>query len=288
MTESLGRGIPTSTDFLAKLEARKRTDQPPLNADRMGTVDGARAQRELVGVFWDASAVDWSRIRRLGVDVARARFRSTLPDLIWNAGALEGNAFTLPEVRTLLDGITVAGHKLRDEEQILALSEGYSYIDELVRDGKFAPTKEISDRVHALIARHEAIESGNFRGEGTPDIGGSVSLAAGGYVPWVPEGELAERWAALEDYLDHTDDARVRALVYNASATRTQYYFDGNKRTARLMMTGILLTAGYDAINIPHARRLEYNLALDELFTTDDATALLAFIASCAHNPDRP
>ncbi len=54
------------------------------------------------------------------------------------------------------------------------------------------------------------------------------------------------------------------------------------KRTARLMMTGELMAHGYEAVNAPHARRLEYNLALDELFSEDDATSLMAFTASCA------
>jgi len=40
-------------------------------------------------------------------------------DFIYNTSALEGNAMTYPEVETLLDGITVGGHKLSDEQQIL-------------------------------------------------------------------------------------------------------------------------------------------------------------------------
>ncbi|QAY60643.1 hypothetical protein ET475_12035 [Microbacterium protaetiae] len=66
------------------------------------------------------------------------------------------------------------------------------------------------------------------------------------------------------------------------AATRAQYYFDGNKRTARLLMSGELMAHGFDVVNIPHARRLEYNVALDEMFTTDDATTLLLFLTSCA------
>jgi Fic family protein len=84
------------------------------------------------------------------------------------------------------------------------------------------------------------------------------------------------------DRLEEVADARERALVFNAAATRTQYYFDGNKRTARLLMSGELMAHGFDVVNIPHARRLEYNIALDEMFTTDDATTLLRFLTSCA------
>lgn len=40
-------------------------------------------------------------------------------DFIYNTSALEGNTMTFPEVQTLLEGITVGGHKLSDEQQIL-------------------------------------------------------------------------------------------------------------------------------------------------------------------------
>lgn len=47
------------------------------------------------------------------------------------------------------------------------------------------------------------------------------------------------------------------------------------------MMAGELMAHGYDAINIPYARKLEFNQCLDELFTTDNATPLLNFLTSC-------
>ncbi|WP_326503845.1 hypothetical protein [Rothia nasimurium] len=84
----------------------------------------------------------------------------TLGQLIWNTAALEGNAFTLPEVITLLDGVTVGGKSIEDEEQIFALSEGYNFVAEHVESGTFELTREFSNQVHALVARHEAIESG--------------------------------------------------------------------------------------------------------------------------------
>ena len=40
-------------------------------------------------------------------------------DFVYNTSALEGNAMTFPEVQTLLEGTTVGGHKLSDEQQVL-------------------------------------------------------------------------------------------------------------------------------------------------------------------------
>ena len=260
--------------------------QPDLTSSATGRtsaelVDHTK-QRKSTGIQWDPSQINHERIRHVGIKNAQHGFRAALPDLIWNAAALEGNTFTLHEVRNLLDGITVSGRKVEEEQQILALSEGYNLVDELVGKSEFRLDKETSDRVHGLVARHEAIESGHFRGEGSVHGGGTVRLTTGGYVDGVPQVELQDRWKLLMYHLAETSDPRMRALVYNAAATRTQYYFDGNKRTARLMMAGELMAHGFDAVNIPNSRRLEFNVALDELFQTEDATQLMAFTVFCA------
>lgn len=249
----------------------------------------ARSRRELeeqyrsTGITWES--FDVTRIPAADTERSRHRFRAELPELIWNTAALEGNTFTLPEVRTLLDNVTVGGRPTRDAAQILALSAGYNRLDELVGAGRFALTKTISDELHALVAVHEAIESGHFRGEGRVDGGGAVRLAGGGVVEGTPHGPggsaLREHFDELLDYLNGVGDARERALLYFASATRRQFYFDGNKRTARLMMTGALMAGGYDLVSIPFARKLELNNALDTMFSTDDATELLRFLTTC-------
>lgn len=234
------------------------------------------------GVRWDAALIDFARIRKTSVERSRFRFKNSMPDLVWNAAALEGNTFTLPEVRTLLDGVTIGGKKIEEEEQVLALVDGYTRLDELVGSGAFALSKEVSDDLHGRVAQHEAIEAGSFRGEGITGGGGTVRLANGGYVDGVPQEKLQERLESTLDFLDALDDPRERALGYFAAATRSQFYFDGNKRTARLMMSGLLMADGYDVVNIPYARRYEFNQTLDTLFADDDATPVMAFIADCA------
>jgi len=43
------------------------------------------------------------------------------------------------------------------------------------------------------VARHEAIESGRFRGERTVQGGGTLRLMSGGYVDGVPQAERSGR-----------------------------------------------------------------------------------------------
>lgn len=266
---------------------------PELNASKLqDSIVDPKAQRQIQK---DATGVSWTnfdveQIKRVEPGRSRYRFISHLPDLIWNAAALEGNLFTLPEVKTLLEGVTVGGKRLFDEEQILALSAAYNRLDELIRYETFCLSKKVSDELHSLLALHEASEAGHFRGEGTVQGGGTVSLAGGGSVAGTDHGKggrlLTEHFDRLIEYLQTIQDPRRRSLIYFVAATRRQFYFDGNKRTARLMMTGELMSHGYDIVSVPYSRSLEYNNALDILFKNNDASEFLRFLGTCAI-PDR-
>jgi hypothetical protein len=48
------------------------------------------------------------------------------------------------------------------------------------------------------------------------------------------------------------------------------------------MMTGELMSSGFDVVSVPFARKLEFNESLDVLFSRDDATDLLQFLGTCA------
>ncbi len=274
------------SDRYRRLKGRRAEDPAPdgaLPPPHAFQTDEDRWRFEDTGVTWGFFDVD--KIRPGSIERSRHRFRAHLPELIWNTAALEGNTFTLPEVKTLLEGVTVGGKKLEDEQQIIALSEAYNRLDEMVGTGQFSLSKDVSDQLHRLVARHEAIEAGSFRGEGRAQGGGTVQLASGGVVLGTEHGEggvlLREHFANLVDYLGTLSDARYRALIYFASATRRQFYFDGNKRTARLMMAGELMSSGYDLVSVPYSRKLEFNNALDILFDRDDATELLRFLSTC-------
>ncbi|MFE4195868.1 hypothetical protein ACFRJ9_08380 [Paenarthrobacter sp. NPDC056912] len=219
------------------------------------------------------------------VSRALARFQGQLAGHVWDAAALEGNPYTLPEVRTLLEGVTVGGHRLDDEKQVIALAESTRLLHDLVRNGTFQPAKSVSDRIHGLVAPHEAIEAGHFRGEGLVRGGGTVNLGEYGTFKATGCDDAGETLRTEHDlglaHLAGIADPTERAVAYFCFGTRRQFYFDGNKRTSRLMMNGILLSAGYDAISIPFSRRLEFNQHLITLFLDANATPLMEFIVDC-------
>src|SRR5882757_8996676 len=63
---------------------------------------------DTLGFKWDRASVP-QIVPRGSIDRAVFRFRRILPEYVWDAGVLEGNPFTFPEVKTLLEGVTVGG-----------------------------------------------------------------------------------------------------------------------------------------------------------------------------------
>lgn len=210
-----------------------------------------------------------------------------LPEYVWDAGVLEGNPFTFPEVKTLLEGVTVGGRRLSDQEQILNLVESSKYLIELIKKKSFRLDKDTFCALNALVACHEALEWGHFRGEGaeiayTPD----VALGERGRFTPLPTEKGAVRLnevfakgllALQEDVANPFE----RASAFFLFGALQQFFFDGNKRTARFMMNGLLMTEGIDAISIPAVRAAEFNSRMVDFYTSREATAMMGFVLDC-------
>jgi len=50
-----------------------------------------------------------------------------------------------------------------------------------------------------------------------------------------------------------------RAMAFFLFGALQPFFFDGNKRTSRFMMNGILMAAGIDAISVPASKANEFN-----------------------------
>ena len=212
-------------------------------------------------------------------DIRRAcfRVRKVLEGVVHDTVALEGNPFTLPEVKTLLDGVTVGGHRLEDERQVLNQAASWKELLVRVGTGKFRFDRATFCDFHDLVAREEAVEWGAFRT-------GSVTIAGTSYEP-PPWKSLPTIFDKGLQTLRDVRDVHERAVAMFLFGALQQFFYDGNKRTSRLMMNGALLTAGYDAISVPARRRLEFNEAMIRFYDGLDGTEMMRFMAGCSLDP---
>ena len=193
-------------------------------------------------------------------------------DFIYNTSALEGNAMTFPEVQTLLEGITVGGHKLSDEQQILNQNRSVNLLFELIERNQFQIDKSTLLKLHGKVAEEEAITWGEFRVSGV-NIGGTD------YLP--PKAD--ELSAIFEDgakEINKIVHPIIRAITYFLFGAKSQFFFDGNKRTSRLMMNGILLDNGYPILNIKAKDKLEFNKVMIEFYDNDDIKKAIEYLVN--------
>lgn len=196
-----------------------------------------------------------------------------LSEFVCDAVNLEGINMTLPEVQTLLDGITVGGHKLSDQQITLNQANAWRLLFDWVERKAFALTIAQACALHAVAAKEEALAWGCLRS-------GGVLIAGTDYLP-PPAAELPERFAAMVTDLEQINDIYDQAIHIFLTMARCQFFYDVNKRMGRFMMNGHLLQHGYPAINLPAKRQLEFNTLMLAFYASGDETAMNAFMRSC-------
>lgn len=196
-----------------------------------------------------------------------------LSELVYDAVNLEGINITLPEVQTLLEGITVSGHKLSDQQITTNQGDAWRALFQWVEQDQFTVNSEIACALHAIAGKEEALEWGKFRS-------GGVLIAGTDYAP-PPVDELPQRFTTMLDEMAKIDDVYHQAIHIFLSMARNQFFYDVNKRMGRFMMNGYLLQQGYPAINLPAKRQLEFNQLMLDFYPSGDQAAMNTFMRSC-------
>lgn len=196
-----------------------------------------------------------------------------LAELVCDAVNLEGIPFTLPEIQTLLDGITVGGHKLSD--QLIALNQAAAWraLFSRIEQGEFDVSIPWVCGLHAIAAKEEALEWGKFRR-------GGVLIAGTDYTP-PGAGELETLFEQMVSDVEALHDVYDQAIHLFLTMARCQFFYDVNKRMGRFIMNGRLLHAGYPAINVPAKRQLEFNQLMLAFYESGEQEPMNEFLRSC-------
>ena len=202
-----------------------------------------------------------------------------IPSLVYDAVNLEGVNMTLPEVQTILDGISVGGHKISDQNMALNQAKTWKHLFALVDQNKFSFTKTIALQLHAVAAKHvvaakeEALQWGNFRT-------GNVSISGCDYEPPAPD-KLDSIWQAIETELEGFEDIYEKAICAFLRMARAQFFWDVNKRMGRFMMNGILLDFGMPIINVQAKYQKQFNELMLAFYVNGDMEPMILFLRGC-------
>jgi len=191
-------------------------------------------------------------------------------DFIYNTSALEGNAMTYPEVATLLDGVTIGGHKLSDEQQILNQNRSVNTLFQFIEEDTFTLDKPTLLKLHKKVAFEEALSWGEFRSSGV-NIGGTE------YIP--PKSrDLCTIFNEGIEEINKISHPIIKAITYFLFGANCQFFYDGNKRVSRLMMNGILLSNGYPILNIKAKDKLEFNIIMIDFYDSQEIQSSILYL----------
>lgn len=195
-----------------------------------------------------------------------------LPEYVFDTSQLENNPLTFPEVKTLLDGITIGGHKISDVEQVLNIKNAWMILLDLIKENNFVPSIKIFNQINEIIANNEAIYAGKFR-NGSVSIAGTRNYKAPKY------DELDSIFSnEIHTILDKFPPVE-QAMRFFLWGSLNQFYWDGNKRTARIIANGILINEGIGIFNISSRDILEFNTLMTDFYDAQKANDICKFLA---------
>ncbi|RTZ65680.1 MAG: cell filamentation protein Fic [Aquificaceae bacterium] len=196
-----------------------------------------------------------------------------LSEFVYDAVNLEGINMTLPEIQTLLEGITVGGHKISDQQIALNQANAWRQLFAWIKADDFQPSQQISCKLHAIAAKEEALEWGRFRS-------GGVLISGTDYMP--PKSSLLpECFNQMLEDMKSLDDVYDRAIHLFLTMARTQFFYDVNKRMGRFIMNGYLLSYGYPAINLPAKSQQTFNQLMLDFYKSNNQSDMNKFMRSC-------
>jgi len=204
-------------------------------------------------------------------------FKRSLPELVSDACQLEGINFTVPEIQTLLGGMSVGNKDLHEQDIALNQIGAWKVIlSDLLKDN-VEISKGYSNKIHNIAAKEDAMEWGQFRS-------GNVTIAGTEYLPPKTE-ELDSKYKQMISDFSKIKDDYKKAIFLFLHYAKNQFYYDNNKRQGRFMMNAYLLSQGLPTINVPKKREDEFNHGMLRFYNSpkNDASEMYAFLMSCIH-----
>jgi len=197
-------------------------------------------------------------------------------EMTYNSNGIEGNKLTLKETFLVInEGLTIKGKSLKDHLEAKDHYEALNYLYESIEHDKKHTLSEVFIRnLQKLIVKETDPEyAGAYRtsnviitgSDHRPPDASEVSMLMKELLTWVKENKNKLHPIELSALLHH-------------KLVNIHPFFDGNGRTARLIMNIILLQTGYPLVVVLKNDRRKYYDTLSKADKNDPAS-FIRFVA---------
>jgi prophage maintenance system killer protein len=210
-------------------------------------------------------------------ELAIQLFKRSLPELVSDACQLEGINFTVPDIQTLLGGMSVGNKSLHEQDIAINQINAWKVILSDLINNKIEINKDYSNKIHKIAAKEDAMEWGQFRS-------GNVTIAGTEYLPPKTD-ELDGKYAHMLNEFSNVHGHYNKATFLFLHYAKNQFYFDNNKRQGRFMMNAYLLDQGLPSISIPKKKENEFNNSMVRFYDSSEnnTSEMHAFLMGCIH-----
>ena len=197
-------------------------------------------------------------------------------EMTYNSNAIEGNSLTLRETFLVLsEGITIKGKPLKDHIEATNHKEALDYLYDLVdHEKRITFSQHLIKNLHQLVTQNIEKEwAGRYRNAPVRITGTSHQPPDALDVPHLMDDLI--RWVGNRQRKMHVVEL---AAILQHKFVYIHPFFDGNGRTARLIMNVLLLQKGYPLAIILKNDRKRYYRVLQEA-DKNNCRPLVEFVA---------
>lgn len=202
--------------------------------------------------------------------------KKNLVALIHSNSKFEGINTTLPQTKTIVEGMGVSGVSIEAIGVIVNLKRGWEYV--INSTDKF--DNNLVRKINGIVARDDDIDSVAIRT-------GNIQISGVDYEPKIPtEEELISDINMYNHNESQSKTQNIIELMYKMM--RKQYFWDGNKRTAILFANYYMIRNGLGVLNINEQQMEEFNELLSAYYNSNDMTVILRWTYdNCIYGIDR-
>ena len=188
--------------------------------------------------------------------------RRDMADYIYNSLKLEGNAVSMAETETILNGNNVGRVNLDVLQTILNLRRAWNFVLSNL-DAKFDAA--FICKVNSRVFDDENLAWGKIRAA-------RRKKSDEGYIP--PEMEEEEVEAEIRRMFESKSSATERAVTFFLWGCKVKLFEGGNRRTNMLCANKILMEAGEGILTIGDAHLPEFMERRARYYETDDISVI--------------
>ncbi len=198
----------------------------------------------------------------------------------YNSNSIEGNTLTLQETKMVIeDGFTIKGKSLREHFEVVNHQEAIEFVESLASDKYNLNKLDVLSVHHLVLQKIEKDFARKYRTSG-------VRISGANFVP--PNALKVDEFVSeLIDFGNDSEvDILIRSAIFHHRFVWIHPFFDGNGRTARLLLNLLLMKSGFPPAIILKNDRKKYYDALNQANNHDYSKLVLLILQAVERTLD--